>query len=242
LEFELWNGYRSQCCADRVHHDEEIHSVDNLQEPPAKVTDDHQANVIDIDIRAPRGGINQGDGEARVLDDPISRYGHMNWEDALTYLRDIRERNLKLIELRGLLGAHSTLLTIPIIRGMSGTGKTACVKAFAESIGASVIHLDCSFTPANHLVCHLHNLCRQAEEDASTAETVIHLSRYDEAAPDWKAVLDQYQRNFLDTEMQLAEVNDQGVPVRPIKWRSYPVRWERLPKSIFVVAEQTSDY
>jgi DNA polymerase III delta prime subunit len=164
----------------------------------------------------------------------------MGFAEMKQRLQKTLEDNARLVRQRKESGELEGRLCIPVLSGPSGIGKTACVRALAEELGYSLIRLDCSFMPANHLVVYLNNLIQKIEL-GETKGAILLLEYFDEADEQWRGILMQYAENMLDTEMQVADPDGETQPVSSVRHRSHPVKASSLPEQIFIVGEQTTD-
>ncbi len=125
----------------------------------------------------------------------------------------------------------NTTRRIPILNGMTGVGKTACVEAFAEDHDFELLSLDCSYMPASTFAAAVLDASQRIEA-GKIKGCVVLVDNADRVDEEWKDLLLQYSQSRLDTVVKASMVERQG------KIGELTVHVERLPESLFVVGEQ----
>jgi len=124
-----------------------------------------------------------------------------------------------------------TTRRIPILNGMSGIGKTACVKAFAEDHDFELLSLDCSYMPASTFAAAVQDASQRIDA-GKLKGCVLLVDNADGADEEWQELLLQYAQSRLDTVVKASMVE------KPGRMGELTVHVERIPESLFVVGEQ----
>jgi len=122
-------------------------------------------------------------------------------------------------------------LSIPVLEGPSGIGKTSCVEEFAREKGFQLIQLDCSFEPANFLAFRINNAINEIRSGQITG-CVLLVNYIHEIDGEWRELFDQYRHNRLSFEVDVVSDGEKGKRV---------VVFDQIPAQVFVVGESRPD-
>lgn len=125
----------------------------------------------------------------------------------------------------------NTTRKIPILNGLSGVGKTACVKSFAKDHEFELLSLDCSYMSASTFAAAIQDASQRIDAEKIKG-CVVLVDNADRADEEWKMLLLQYSESRLDTVVKT------NIAETPGKMGELSVRVERIPESLFVVGEQ----
>ncbi len=123
-------------------------------------------------------------------------------------------------------------LKIPVLSGMTGIGKTACIKKFASDKQFEWVGLDASYMPVSTLATLMFVAINRIRHQQIPG-CLLHIDNINEADAEWRQLLDQYGNNTFDALVNSVDATEgigQGHQ-----------HFNRLPESLFVVGEQWPD-
>ena len=149
------------------------------------------------------------------------------------------DRNVQVVRMKQLtgdghliIGDHSPRrLNIPVLTGLTGIGKTACVKEFATENDFEIIALDCSYMPSSTLATFMFSEINRIITDQIKG-CVLLIDNINEADSEWLELFDQYSKNYFDALVNIVDGanHDQICNKRQ--------RIDAIPEGIFIIGEQ----
>jgi len=88
-------------------------------------------------------------------------------------------------------------LKIPVLSGMTGIGKTACIKKFASDKHFEWVGLDASYMPVSTLATLMFVAINRIRHQQIPG-CLLHIDNINEADAEWRQLLDQYGNNTFD--------------------------------------------
>jgi len=137
------------------------------------------------------------------------------------------DQNVQKIRRKKVLGDAGEKLTIPILSGPTGIGKTASVKDFTKNKGFRLITIDCSYEPANFLVIHLNNAISEIKNGKSDGYVLL-LDNIDKADEQFLKIINQYCTNSLNSFMEVAVPDENKRPTK----QKIEVSHDEIPENI----------
>lgn len=153
------------------------------------------------------------------------------------YSRNVQVVRMKQLSSDGLLNIgepsaeNSEKLKIPVLSGLSGIGKTACVKEFAAEKGFELIELDCSYMPPAHLATFMYSAINRILANQING-CVLLIDNINEADSEWLELLDQYSNSYFDAPVNVANETD-SESIHKTRQRI-----DKILEEIFIVGEQ----
>ena len=149
------------------------------------------------------------------------------------------DRNVQVIRIKQLAsdshlvtGGHSQgKVKIPILSGMTGIGKTACVKEFASEKNFDLINLDCSYMPISTFEAYMYNTINRILANEING-CILLIDNINEADSEWIELFDQYADNHF---YGIINISDDTSQDRISKARQ---RIGKIPETLFIVGEQ----
>jgi len=123
-------------------------------------------------------------------------------------------------------------LKIPVSSGMTGIGKTTCIKKFASDKQFEWVGLDASYMPVSTLATLMFVAINRIRHQQIPG-CLLHIDNINEADAEWRQLLDQYGNNTFDALVNSVDATEgicQGHQ-----------HFNRLPESLFVVGEQRTE-
>lgn len=122
-------------------------------------------------------------------------------------------------------------LRIPVLSGLTGIGKTACIREFASEIEFELIELNCSYMPSSTLATVMFDAINRIRT-SQIKGCVLLIDCFNEADKEWQELLLQYANNYFDAHINIAEDANKN-HIRGIRHRI-----DEIPGSLFIVGEQ----
>ena len=163
----------------------------------------------------------------------------MSYKKMLQMLENAYDQNVQSIRRKKMFGDRGEKLTVPLLSGASGIGKTACVREFCQKKGFKLVQIDCSYEPENNIIVHLNNAVINISESKING-CVLLLDNVDKANRGCLNIINQYSSNYLDTEMKYAEPQNKEKKTACISYATAEVKYEDLSEELFIVGEQRS--
>jgi hypothetical protein len=164
----------------------------------------------------------------------------MSFEKMMKSLASAYDSHVQGVRWKHLAGDSGTVvgsksldhLKIPVVSGMSGIGKTACIKKFASDKHFEWVGLDASSMPVSTLATLMFVAIHRIRHQQISG-CVLHIDNINEADAKWLELLNQYGNNTFD-----ALVNREDAAEGIGQERQH---FNRLPESLFVVGEQWTE-
>lgn len=122
-------------------------------------------------------------------------------------------------------------LRIPVLSGLTGIGKTACIREFASENEFELIELNCSHMPSSTLATVMFDAINRIQT-SQIKGCVLLIDFINEADDEWQELLLQYVNNYFDAHINIAEDANKNC-IRGIRHRI-----DEIPGSLFIVGEQ----
>ncbi|QJD30965.1 AAA family ATPase [Methylococcus geothermalis] len=163
----------------------------------------------------------------------------MSFQKMKLSLVNAYDRNVQVVRMKQLIsdghviiGDHSPgKLRIPVLSGLTGIGKTACVTEFATEKDFELIKLDCSYMPSSTLATFMYSAINRILAGQING-CVLLIDNINEADSEWLELFDQYSKNYFDAPVNIADDANQD---RICKTRE---RIDEIPEGLFIVGEQ----
>ena len=122
-------------------------------------------------------------------------------------------------------------LKIPVLSGLTGTGKTVCVEKYATEKNYELIRLNCSNRPSTDLSTHLCNAIKRIEKDEIKG-CILLIDYIDEADDKWLELFDQYANKRFDAIINIGHDNYSN-PIKQQRWQA-----DKIPEGLLIIGEQ----
>ena len=148
------------------------------------------------------------------------------------------ERHVYVVRMKQLAGdGHMIIgdkptqeIRIPTLSGLSGIGKTACVKEFATEMNFQLIELDCSYMPSSTVATFMYSAISRILADEIDG-CVLLIDNINEADTEWRELFDQYANNYFDAAVNIADETSEEMS-------KTKQRFDEIPATLFIIGEQ----
>ena len=164
----------------------------------------------------------------------------MSFQEMKETLVNSYDRNVKSVRMKQLtndghmiIGDQSLVgkVRIPVLSGLTGIGKTACVKEFVEEKDFQLINLNSSYMPASTLATFMYSAINQILASEING-CVLLIDNVNEADDEWIKILVQYANNHFDASVNIEDDTNQN------QIRETRQRFDEIPETLFIVGEQ----
>lgn len=161
----------------------------------------------------------------------------MSFQEMKKSLANAYERNVQIRRMQLTKGWHEVIgevSRVSIIRtlsGLSGIGKTACIREFATEKGFELIELDCSYMSTSALATFTYGAINRIST-GQISGCVLLINNINEADDEWLELFDQYANNYFDAIVNIADDANQD-EICKIRQRI-----DEIPEGLFIVGEQ----
>jgi hypothetical protein len=163
----------------------------------------------------------------------------MSFQEMKESLVNAYDRNVQVVRMQQLtsdghvtIGVHSQgKLKIPVLSGLTGIGKTACIKEFATEKHFELIELNCSYMPSSTLATFMYSTINRILADQING-CVLLIDNINEADSEWLNLFDQYANSYFDAPVNIADDTNQD------RIRKTKQRIDEIPEGLFIIGEQ----
>lgn len=163
----------------------------------------------------------------------------MSFQEMKESLVNAYDRNVQAVRMKQLtsdghmiIGDHSPgKLRIPVLSGLTGIGKTACIKEFATEKDFQLTELDCSYMPSSTLATFMYSAINRILAGQING-CVLLIDNINEADDGWLRLFDQYANNYFDASVNIADDTNQE------RIRETRQRFDEIPETLFIIGEQ----
>jgi len=165
----------------------------------------------------------------------------MNYQEMKETLVNAYDRNVLSVRMKQLtsdghmiIGDQSLVgkVRIPVLSGLTGIGKTACVKEFVEEKDFQLINLNSSYMPASTLATFMYSAINQILASEING-CVILIDNINEADDEWSKIFEEYANNHFDASVNIEDGTNQN------RIRETRQRFDEIPETLFIVGEQS---
>jgi len=160
----------------------------------------------------------------------------MSYKQMIETLESSFNSNVQKIRRKKMFGDAGEKLSVPVLSGLSGIGKTSSVKEFAKSKNFDLANIDCSFEEANTFIAKLNNAI-QSIENGEAEGFVFLLDNINNVSKEYLEIIGQYQENYLNASI-LIKIAENKKSINSLDSKKINIVIDTLPEKLIIVGEQ----
>ena len=160
----------------------------------------------------------------------------MNYQKMIKTLESAFEQNVQKIRRKKMFGDSGEKLSVPVLSGLTGIGKTSAIKEFSENKKFNLVGIDCSFEEVDAFIIGLNNAVESIVNEKSEG-IVLWLNYIDKATEEYLEIIRQYQKNYIDTSI-MVKIQENNKPIHTLNSKKINIAHDVLPETLIIVGEQ----